>query len=63
MKRARASALIAGALVVVLGGCAHNRKVSDTAYIARDVNTLYGLAKSTMDKGDYPASAKLFDEV
>ena len=63
MKSARASALVAGALVLVLGGCAHNRKVADTAYIARDVNTLYGLAKTTMDKGDYTQSAKLFDEV
>ena len=35
----------------------------DTAYIARDVNTLYGLAKERLDQRDYEMAAKLFDEV
>ena len=35
----------------------------DTAYVARDVNTLYAAAKRTMDQGDYEQAAKLFDEV
>ena len=35
----------------------------DTAYVARDVNTLYAAAKRTMDQGDYQQAAKLFDEV
>ena len=35
----------------------------DTAYVARDVSTLYAAAKRTMDQGDYEQAAKLFDEV
>ena len=35
----------------------------DTAYVARDVNSLYAAAKQTMDQGDYEQAAKLFDEV
>lgn len=38
-------------------------KKGDTAYVARDVNTLYAAAKRTMDSGDYERAAKLFDEV
>ena len=33
------------------------------AYVARDVNTLYGLAKESLDRRDYERSAQLFDEV
>jgi outer membrane protein assembly factor BamD len=48
-----------------LGGCAAlgGGKKGDTAYVARDVNTLYAAAKRTMDQGDYERAAKLFDEV
>src|SRR5215208_5271594 len=46
-----------------LAGCARNRAKGDTAYVARDVNTLYAAAKRTMDSGDYERAAKLFDEV
>ena len=35
----------------------------DTAYVARDVSSLYTAAKKSMDQGDYEQSAKLFDEV
>ena len=35
----------------------------DTAYVARDVSSLYTAAKRTMDSGDYEQAAKLFDEV
>jgi outer membrane protein assembly factor BamD len=56
--------LIACAAVVPLAGCAHGSKgKADTAYVARDVNTLYAAAKKTMDQGDYEQAAKLFDEV
>ena len=58
-----AAALIACALVLPAAGCARNKDVTDTAYIARDVNTLYDLAKRRMDQGVYEESAKLFDEV
>jgi outer membrane protein assembly factor BamD len=56
--------LLACAAAVPLAGCAHGRGgKGDTAYVARDVSTLYTSAKSTMDKGDYETAAKLFDEV
>jgi outer membrane protein assembly factor BamD len=58
-----AAALIACALVLPAAGCAGNKKGGDTAYVARDVNTLYALAKNRMDSGQYEESAKLFDEV
>jgi outer membrane protein assembly factor BamD len=58
-----AAALIACALVLPAAGCAGNKTAADTAYVARDVNTLYALAKNRMDRGLYEQSAKLFDEV
>jgi outer membrane protein assembly factor BamD len=58
-----AAALVGCALVLPAAGCAGNKVKGDTAYIARDVNTLYALAKSRMDAGNYEESAKLFDEV
>ena len=36
---------------------------ADTAYVARDVSTLYAAAKRTIDQGDYEQAAELFDEV
>jgi len=56
--------IMACATAVPLAGCAHGGKgKADTAYVARDVNTLYSAAKHTMDQGDYEQAAKLFDEV
>jgi len=55
--------LVACVLVLPAAGCARNRTASDTAYIARDVNTLYALAKRTLDQQRYEDAAKLFDEV
>src|SRR5436305_5754866 len=56
--------LVACAAAVPLAGCAHGSKAkSDTAYVARDVSSLYSAAKHTMDTGDYEQAAKLFDEV
>ena len=51
------------AIVLPAAGCARNRASTDTAYIARDVNTLYALAKRTLDQQRYEEAAKLFDEV
>jgi len=50
-------------LILPLAACAGRNKLADTAYVARDVNTLYAAAKRTMDQGDYMRAAKLFDEV
>ena len=55
--------LLAAAAVLPLVGCARGKGVKDTAYVARDVSSLYTAAKRSMDKGDYEQAAKLFDEV
>jgi len=55
--------LAVGAATVPLASCASNRAKGDTAYVARDVNSLYAAAKRTMDQADYERAAKLFDEV
>jgi outer membrane protein assembly factor BamD len=55
--------LLACAAILPAAGCARNRAKSDTAYVARDVSSLYTAAKRTMDRGDYETAAKLFDEV
>ena len=54
----------AAAALVLTGGCAgRGGKKKDTAYVARDVDTLYAAARARLDKGDYKAAAELFDEV
>lgn len=58
-----AAAVVACAILLPVTGCARNRASTDTGYIARDVNTLYSLAKQRLDQGDYEMAAKLFDEV
>ena len=55
--------LLSAAAVLPLAACAHGGKKTDTAYVARDVSSLYTAAKRTMDSGDYEQAAKLFDEV
>jgi outer membrane protein assembly factor BamD len=63
-KRPVAAALVL-ALVVPLAACASGGKKTraDTQYVARDVNTLYSLAKRRLDQGRYTEAAALFDEV
>ena len=51
--------LLACAAILPAAGCARNRAKSDTAYVARDVSSLYTAAKRTMDRGDYETAAKL----
>jgi outer membrane protein assembly factor BamD len=65
LKLSRSAFLLAACAVAVpLAGCATGRGgKGDTAYVARDVSTLYAAAKRTMDQGDYERAAKLFDEV
>ncbi|MFL6721399.1 MAG: outer membrane protein assembly factor BamD [Sphingomonas sp.] len=57
------ASLLAAAAVLSLAACAHGGKKLDTAYVARDVSSLYTAAKHMMDSGDYQTAAKLFDEV
>jgi outer membrane protein assembly factor BamD len=64
IKLSRSAALILGsAATVALAGCATGGNKGDTAYVARDVNSLYAAAKRALDGGDYEGAAKLFDEV
>ncbi len=63
IKISRAILLAACALALPLSACAGKKVKTDTTYIARDVNTLYGLAKASLDRKDYVRSAALFDEV
>ena len=58
-----AAPLVLAALVLPAAGCARNKLKGDTEYIARDVNTLYSLAKDLLDRRRYAQAGKLFDEV
>jgi outer membrane protein assembly factor BamD len=58
-----AAMLLLPAILLPVAACAGNKAKGDTAYVARDVNTLYSLAKKRLDQGRYEESAKLFDEV
>lgn len=61
--RALTLVLVAAALPA-LGACARDRgNRADTAYVARDVGTLYTAAKTQLDRGRYKQAAQLFDEV
>lgn len=54
----------AAAAMALTAGCAgRGGKNRDTAYVARDVDTLYAAAKARLDRGDTRAAAALFDEV
>jgi outer membrane protein assembly factor BamD len=59
-------ALIATAATALLltSACAgRGGKAKDTAFVARDVDTLYAAAKARLDRGDTRVAAALFDEV
>ena len=57
---AAASALISGCSMFGGGGGGDG---VDTAYVARDVESLYQAAKDRLDRGDLKVAAALFDEV
>jgi outer membrane protein assembly factor BamD len=59
-------ALLATATTALLltSACAgRGGKAKDTAFVARDVDTLYAAAKDRLDRGDTRVAAALFDEV
>ena len=58
-------ALLATSIVAIslTAGCGGRGKVKDTAFVARDVDTLYRAAKDKLDQGDTRVAAALFDEV
>jgi len=59
------AAAVMVSLVFPLAGCATGGKKTkaDTQYVARDVNTLYNLAKKRLDARDYATAGAVFDEV
>ena len=56
-------ALATTALALTAGCGGRGGKNRDTAYVARDVDTLYAAAKDRLDRGDAKQAAALFDEV
>ena len=58
-----AALLLACAGLLPLAACAHRGAKPETAYVARDVSSLYGAAQRLMNEQDYEDAAKLFDEV
>lgn len=56
-------ATAATALLLTSGCGGKGGKNRDTAYVARDVDTLYQAAKDRLDRGDTKEAAALFDEV
>src|SRR5689334_18102658 len=64
LKLSRTAVLIlASAAIIPLAGCAKDKTKGDTAYVARDVSSLYGASQRSMNSGQYEHAAKLFDEV
>lgn len=57
------TALFALPVILGLSACAGGGARVDTEYVARDVGTLYSLAKSRADRGDWKDAALLFLEV
>ena len=49
--------------LALLSACAGGGGVKDTAYVARDVDTLYAAAQARLEKGQTKQAAALFDEV
>ncbi len=56
-------ATAATALLLTAGCAGRGNKAKDTAFVARDVDTLYVAAKDKLDRGDTQIAAALFDEV
>lgn len=56
-------ATAATALLLTAGCAGKGNKAKDTAFVARDVDTLYVAAKDKLDRGDTQVAAALFDEV
>ena len=57
-------AALAATVLAPLAGCASSgKKKADGRFIARDVDTLYNLARDRLDRRQYKVAAQLFDEV
>ena len=58
-----AAAGLAASLLLTVGGCARSQAGTDTGYIARDVTSLYELARKRLRERDYEDAAQVFAEV
>lgn len=60
-----AALLLSAAILAPLASCAgpSAQTRADTQYVARDVNTLYNLAKDRLDRNQYGLAAAIFGEV
>jgi outer membrane protein assembly factor BamD len=56
-------ATAASAMALTAGCAGRGGPKKDTAYVARDVDTLYAAAKDRLDRGQAKQAAALFDEV
>ncbi len=56
-------AAASGALILTAGCAGRGGAKKDTAYVARDVDTLYAAAQNRLDRGQTQQAAALFDEV
>jgi outer membrane protein assembly factor BamD len=56
-------AVATGSLILTSGCAGRGGAKKDTAYVARDVDTLYSAAQSRLDRGQTQQAAALFDEV
>src|SRR5690349_22576426 len=61
--RVLATAAVIGASLAVSACAGRGGGPKDTAYVARDVETLYTAAKDRLDRGQPTIAAALFDEV
>jgi outer membrane protein assembly factor BamD len=55
--------LAAAGLTLTVAGCGGKKTKLDKSYVARDVDTLYSLAKEKLDRQEYKLAGALFDEV
>ncbi len=58
-----ARAALIAATFATLSACAGSTEGKDVAYVARDVESLYGEAQRRLDRGNTVVAAALFDEV
>ena len=63
LSRVRVVVLPLLAAGLVLSGCASTKVKKDRAYVARDVETLYNVARDNLDARRYKLAAAMFDEV
>ncbi len=56
-------AIATGAMILTAGCAGRGGGKKDTAYVARDVDTLYAAAQNRLERGQTKQAAALFDEV